>query len=69
MNIENTNWEQSVAGVLIKENKVLLARHTYGNVDYTRRLCKLWRNTSTSLKARIYGGNENRNRATKYNWH
>lgn len=31
MNIENTNWEQSVAGVLIKENKVLLARHTYGN--------------------------------------
>ena len=29
--IENTNWGQSVAGVVIKDNKVLLARHTYGN--------------------------------------
>ncbi len=28
---ENTNWGQSVTGVLIKDNKVLLARHTYGN--------------------------------------
>lgn len=26
----NTNWTQSVTGVLIKEGKVLLARHTYG---------------------------------------
>ena len=31
MNNENTNWEQSVAGVVIEDNKVLLARHTYGN--------------------------------------
>ncbi len=31
MSTENTNWEQSVAGVVIKDNKVLLARHTYGN--------------------------------------
>lgn len=31
MSIDNTNWQQSVAGVVIKENKVLLARHTYGN--------------------------------------
>ncbi len=30
MNGENTNWSQSVAGVLIEEGKVLLARHTYG---------------------------------------
>ena len=30
MNRENTNWGQSVAGVVIRENKVLLARHTYG---------------------------------------
>ena len=30
MNSENTNWQQSVTGVLISENKVLLARHTYG---------------------------------------
>lgn len=30
MNTENTNWHQSVTGVLIKDNKVLLARHTYG---------------------------------------
>ena len=30
MNNENTNWGQSVAGVVIKDNKVLLARHTYG---------------------------------------
>ena len=30
MNHENTNWQQSVAGVCIKGNKVLLARHTYG---------------------------------------
>ncbi len=30
MNTEQTNWSQSVAGVLIKEGKVLLARHTYG---------------------------------------
>lgn len=27
----NTNWGQSVTGVVIKNNKVLLARHTYGN--------------------------------------
>ena len=31
MNNENTNWGQSVAGVVIKDNKVLLVRHTYGN--------------------------------------
>lgn len=30
MNTENTNWHQSVTGVLISDNKVLLARHTYG---------------------------------------
>ena len=30
MNHENTNWYQSVAAVCIKDNKVLLARHTYG---------------------------------------
>lgn len=28
---ENTNWGQSVTGVVIKEGKVLLARHTYGS--------------------------------------
>lgn len=27
----NTNWGQSVTGVVINNNKVLLARHTYGN--------------------------------------
>lgn len=31
MSTENTNWGQSVAGVVIKDNRVLLARHTYGN--------------------------------------
>ena len=31
MNKDNTNWSQSVAGVVIRDNKVLLARHTYGN--------------------------------------
>lgn len=31
MGNENTNWGQSVAGVVIKDSKVLLARHTYGN--------------------------------------
>lgn len=30
MTNENTNWGQSVTGVVIRENKVLLARHTYG---------------------------------------
>ena len=30
MNTENTNWGQSVTAVVIKNNKVLLARHTYG---------------------------------------
>ena len=30
MENQNTNWGQSVTGVVIKENKVLLARHTYG---------------------------------------
>lgn len=30
MENETTNWGQSVTGVVIKENKVLLARHTYG---------------------------------------
>lgn len=28
---ENNNWCQSVTGVLIKNNRVLLARHTYGS--------------------------------------
>ncbi len=28
--MENTNWGQSVTGVVIKDDKVLLARHTYG---------------------------------------
>lgn len=28
--MENTNWGQSVAGIVIRENKVLLVRHTYG---------------------------------------
>ena len=31
MNNENTNWGQSVAGVVIRDNQVLLVRHTYGN--------------------------------------
>lgn len=30
MNHEDTNWQQSVTGVVIREGKVLLARHTYG---------------------------------------
>ncbi|MDR2606127.1 MAG: NUDIX hydrolase [Oscillospiraceae bacterium] len=28
---QNNNWSQSVAGVLIREGRVLLARHTYGS--------------------------------------
>ena len=31
MGNNNTNWCQSVTGVVIKDNKVLLARHTYGD--------------------------------------
>ena len=27
---ENTNWSQSVAGVVLRGGKVLLVRHTYG---------------------------------------
>ena len=30
MSNENTNWGQSVTGIVIKDGKVLLARHTYG---------------------------------------
>lgn len=30
MNTENTNWSQSVTGVVIRDGKVLLGRHTYG---------------------------------------
>jgi len=30
MNNDNTNWGQSVAGVVLHKGKVLLARHTYG---------------------------------------
>lgn len=30
MDKENTNWQQSVTGVLIRNNKILLTRHTYG---------------------------------------
>lgn len=30
MNNDNTNWGQSVSGVVIHKGKVLLARHTYG---------------------------------------
>lgn len=29
--INSTNWSQSVAGVCLKDGKVLLARHTYGS--------------------------------------
>ena len=31
MENETTNWGQSVTGIVIKEGKVLLARHTYGS--------------------------------------
>ena len=31
MENNTTNWSQSVAGVVITDGKVLLARHTYGN--------------------------------------
>ena len=31
MGNDNTNWGQSVTGVVINESKVLLARHTYGS--------------------------------------
>ena len=31
MNNENTNWGQSVTGIVVHEGRVLLARHTYGN--------------------------------------
>ncbi len=31
MDHENTNWGQSVTGVVVKDGKVLLARHTYGS--------------------------------------
>lgn len=31
MNSENTNWGQSVTGVVVRNEKVLLARHTYGS--------------------------------------
>ena len=31
MGNENTNWGQSVTGILLHEGRVLLARHTYGN--------------------------------------
>ena len=30
MEEKNTNWEKSVTGVVIRDGKVLLARHTYG---------------------------------------
>ena len=26
-----TNWGQAVAGILAKDNKILLVRHTYGD--------------------------------------
>ena len=31
MNENNTNWSQSVTAVVIREGRVLLARHTYGS--------------------------------------
>ena len=31
MENNNTNWSQSVTGIVIKDGKVLLARHTYGD--------------------------------------
>lgn len=31
MENNNTNWSQSVTGVVFREGKVLLARHTYGS--------------------------------------
>ena len=35
MDNENTNWGQSVTGVVIKDDKVLLARHTYDSGNST----------------------------------
>lgn len=44
MSGENTNWCQSVIGVVIRNAKVFLARHTYGNgkkyAYNTRRICE-----------------------------
>ncbi len=31
MENNNTNWSQSVTGIVIKDGRVLLARHTYGS--------------------------------------
>ena len=30
MEEKNTNWQKSVCAVVLREGKVLLARHTYG---------------------------------------
>ena len=34
MNGENTCYKQSVTAVVLRDNKVLLARHTYGAGKY-----------------------------------
>ena len=59
MENNNTNWCQSVTGIVIKDNKVLLARHTYGPVrwkgqtDRPRRLRRTRRDTARSREAGV----------------
>ena len=36
---ENTNWGQSVTGIVIRQGRVLLARHTYGAGKGMHRAC------------------------------
>lgn len=55
---ENTNWEQSVTGIVICQGKVLLARHTYGTgkgklIVPGGGLCEDWRNTAGRTETRV----------------
>lgn len=73
MSDENKNWEQSVADVVIKDNKVLLTRHTYENVKGMLIIPSsyvIYRETpQQALKREYYGRNEHKSRATEYIWH
>lgn len=57
----NTNWGQSVTGVVVRDNKVLLARHTYGSgkdvPELTKKLIESALKDRDGLEYKEYTGN------------
>lgn len=73
MSGENTNWCQSVIGVVIRNAKVLLARHTYGNgknmLIIPGGYVNFGETPQEALKREIFGGNQGRSQGGGGNRH